>query len=493
MSLIKIEKAFFRPLATGHVNQTKNIFKHPISLSIGQNERWAVTGPKKTELLRVLGAKYIAEPPLALSYPSLGKDFWPSQITQMVEFGSTPIQASHLSARYESYREDTDLSLNTFLLKSGASQDQVDRALSQFLLKGLENRWVVGLSNGQNRRARLALALLKDPKILLVDELFLGLDPSARQKVASVLEKVPPNPHVILGLREQDEFPSWITHVAVTDNNGISHQGTIDEIRPELDRLVEQSIAKAKESEQRLKQATIAARSQTSADQPVAIELDNVTVAYRGEVIFENLKFKARKGEKWHIQGPNGSGKSTLLSLLTADHPQSWNSKIILFGEPRQTGKQSYFGINEKIGHCSPEIHALFPVHKRTVRQAILSGFQIGSFISIKNPTDDQLSRVDKLLADFPDIDPEATVGDLDLSDQKVVMFLRALAREPEILILDEAFSGMSETEIEKCKGIVASYQGTTLVVGHLENEVPVCDKFLRFNPNNGTVEQGNL
>lgn len=466
---MKIEKGLFRPLADG---AKQWVFKRPVDLCIQGNERWAVTGPRKSELLRILAAKDVAEPPLSRLYPFLGKDYWPSQVTKLLEFSSS-IKASHLSARYESLREEFDESLNEYLLRANKDQDEVDKALETFMLKGIQDRWVVGLSNGQNRRARLAQCLLRHPKLLLVDDPFLGLDPPSRQKVSSVLQSLPPSSHVVLGMRIQDEFPEWITHVAITDQDGVAHQGPIEQMRPQLARMVEESLAIA---ERHREQRTMAAGKPPG---EVIIELDDVSVSYKGQYVFKNLSFQARRGEKWHLQGPNGSGKSTLLALLTADHPQSWNSKIKLFGEPRETGKQSYFGINKNIGHCSPEIHAIFPT-RLTVYEALSTGFVTGSFVPPQNLDESQNARINELIAHF-DLPADTPLNQLSLSDQKTALFLRAITKKPEILILDEAFSAMDELRIAECKDLIANYNGTVIVVGHIQHEVADCNKYIRL------------
>ncbi|CAN6649149.1 hypothetical protein TRVA0_023S01662 [Trichomonascus vanleenenianus] len=477
MSIIHLERASFRPLADG---VKKGLFRNPVSLSIQGQERWAITGPRKLDLLHVLASKHIAEPPLSRRYPFLSQDFWPSQVTQLVEFGSSNIKASHLSARYESFRDEFDITLNDYLLQADNNQEHVDRVLEQFMLKGIEDRWVVGLSNGQNRRARLAYSILKHPRMLFVDEPFLGLDPPSRETVSTVLETLPPKPHVVLGLRLQDHFPSWITHVAIADESGIVSQGTMPEVEPELERLREEHMAIVQKTKDLNKQKEIGES---------IIELRDVSVSYKGETIFSNLSFTARRGEKWHLQGPNGSGKSTLLSLLTADHPQSWNSKVVLFGEPRKTGRQSYFSINEQIGHCSPEIHALFPT-RRNAFEAISTGFVVGSFIPPTNLTEEQKQTINNYIDEF-ELDRGTPFGDMSLSDQKTIMLLRAIVKSPKILIMDEALSGMDDLRIEKCKRMIQDYDGTTIVVGHIENEVPACDKYIRFTQG-GVVEVGS-
>lgn len=468
----------------------KSIFQNPLSLTINPDERWAITGPRKTQLLSILAAQHITNPPLSRQYPFLDKSIWPSQAIQLVEFkGSIPVP--HLSARYEHFRDEFDFSLYKYLgqslgVSSGAHESEILKVMHQLKLDEFGDRWVVGLSNGQMRRARLARALLKKPRMLLIDEPYLGLDPTARNVLSDVLEILPPNPHVILGMRYQDRFPSWITHVAITDANGIVKQGPIHEVEDTLDHL------RRKERERML--ATIkthSLRKKKVQSQEIVLELDKISIAYNGQTVLDKLKWRVRKGEKWHLRGDNGTGKSTLLSLITADHPQSWNSKIIINGLPRKTGRQSYFSINEIIGHASPEMHTLFPT-RLTTFEAVSTGYVVGSMI----PPRDKLAAAQKehiteLLDEFK-LDPETPLSGLSLSDQKTVLFLRSIVKNPDILILDEAFSAMDSWRVEQCKSFMNHWEGTVITVGHLEDELPFCDKFIRLYPDN-TFKEGEV
>lgn len=183
--------------------------------------------------------------------------------------------------------------------------------------------------------------------------------------------------------------------------------------------------------------------------------------------------------------------------MLTADHPKSWNSKIKMFDEPRKVGKHNYFTINRVIGHASPEIHAIFP-KTLTAFQAVENGFTVGSFLppSVSahvagGLTERQrVERVNKLLEYFK-VKGETLFSDLTLNDQKVVLFIRAIVRNPEILILDEAFSAMNDESIFRCKKFVDEWGGTVIAIGHVNDEIPRCDKYIRLHGGNTKPEQG--
>jgi ABC-type molybdenum transport system ATPase subunit/photorepair protein PhrA len=226
------------------------------------------------------------------------------------------------------------------------------------------------------------------------------------------------------------------------------------------------------------------------------IEMKNTNIMYKGVPIIKDLTWTVKAGEKWHIRGRNGSGKTTLLSLITLDHPQSWNRSISVFGVERKPGKVNYFDTNKYIGFTSPELHALYPRH-HTLFQTISTGYIVGSYIP---PTVEQLGA-DKVkkIRDYMklvglDGQEEVEFGDVHVSTQKLVLLLRAIINDPKILILDEALSSMTDDDLIKGKCLIDRLNTTCLVIGHVDNEVPRCDRYILVNgARKGIYEIGDV
>ncbi|ANZ77751.1 BA75_05221T0 [Komagataella pastoris] len=501
MILVELENVLFKR-ANGSVSQISSkglLFKNQISLKLDSDKRWAIIGSTKSSFLEVLAGKHQAVPIEGRKYPALANEL-ASQSIELLQFSNNNYGKSatgagnggftHLGARYEFFKDlEIDIRADQFIsdYSYNASRkvdtDKIVNLIKKFKLDGLEDKYINGLSNGQFRRARLAKSIYKAPRILLIDDPFLGLDPNATDLVSNVLSQDHASA-IVLGLRIQDPIPSWIDNVVLVNQDGVVKHGPKDALAPELEATLDdfkKSQIKELENIKKKKLAFIK-RQAVSTDSSEIISMRNVNVAHKGKKILTNLNWNVRCGEKWHIRGPNGSGKTTILSLITLDHPQSWNKSISVYGTPRRVGSTNYFDTNKYIGFTSPELHALFP-KKLTVFKAVSTGFVTGSYLPPIDLTADQVDKINNLLDYFQLGELKDTPFDeLSISHQKVVLFIRAVINDPRILILDESLSAMNENDVLRCKDFVSSYnQGCVLVVGHVDEEVPECDKFLQL------------
>ncbi|POS82706.1 hypothetical protein EPUL_006839 [Erysiphe pulchra] len=188
----------------------------------------------------------------------------------------------------------------------------------------------------------------------------------------------------------------------------------------------------------------------------------------------EGLWWSVRRGERWGIFGPNGSGKTTLLSLITSDHPQTYALPIKLFGQSRlpELGKPaiSLFELQARIGHSSPELHAHMP-QSFNLRQVLESAWSstIRGRPELNSVAENRINAfLQWFESDLRPISPlrakklisngetswaeEVLFRELPSSSQKVALFLRAIIKEPDIIILDEAFSSMDNVVRDRCK-----------------------------------------
>lgn len=101
-------------------------------------------------------------------------------------------------------------------------------------LIGLEEKrksYVVNLSGGQRQRLALGIALLNNPKVMLLDEPTTGLDPNARREVWSILRKLKDQKtSMILTTHYMEEAMQLCEHIIIMDLGKILKEGTLDDL-----------------------------------------------------------------------------------------------------------------------------------------------------------------------------------------------------------------------------------------------------------------------
>lgn len=179
--------------------------------------------------------------------------------------------------------------------------------------------------------------------------------------------------------------------------------------------------------------------------------------AENGEITaFEDISFSVEKGEFLSIVGPSGCGKSTLLSVIAGLLPATGGS-IFVKGE-------RVHGVSPHIGYMLQRDTLL---EWRTIRSNVLFGLEIRGTL-----TPEAMSRADRLLetyglADFAQMYPRQLSGGM----RQRAALIRTLAAEPDILLLDEAFSALDyQTRLavtDDVHRILKSEGVTALMVTH--------------------------
>ncbi|MEU3657134.1 sugar ABC transporter ATP-binding protein [Streptomyces sp. NPDC032161] len=183
-----------------------------------------------------------------------------------------------------------------------------------------------------------------------------------------------------------------------------------------------------------------------------------------------DVSFDVPTGEITALLGENGAGKSTLLKILAGLQPPSEGS-VTVFDEEVTSYEPSAMLGRHGVAIVPQEL-SLLP--DRTVAENVLSGVEPGNrwFPSRRR----MLERTTELLAELDlRLDPNASVGTLDLATQQLIVVARSIARGCRVLILDEPTAMLTPAEADRLFTLMDKLKtgGTTMLyVSHRMPEV---------------------
>lgn len=182
------------------------------------------------------------------------------------------------------------------------------------------------------------------------------------------------------------------------------------------------------------------------------ITVNDVSFAYQAKKTLHNLTFSIPQNVFASIIGPNGSGKTTFLRLLTAEHG-GYTGQIQLFGE--HLANYSLAQLAKTISTVSQNLQIKFPF---TCLDLVLLGrrpFNAG--VLAQNSTED-LEIVYKAMSDTNTLDyADRLITQLSGGERQRIFLAKALAQQPKLLILDEAFSNMDMYYCLQCLDLLKS------------------------------------
>jgi molybdate transport system ATP-binding protein len=452
------------------VRATGEVAFEQFSWTMREGETWAIVGPTgsgKTALTELLQGRLRVTSgsvawPLVDRLRAQGRPIaWPSEIVARVGFKEESRLFSYgrhyYQQRFNFIEPDDDLTVDQFLhANTSATEDAIERITTSLGIGHLRGLSFIKMSNGQTRRARIARALLAHPEVLILDEPLVGLDAEGRREVLTSLRQLASEGTKLILIVAPTAIPNWVTHVMELRDRGIVFAGLRSEYSP--------TSATAGP-------VPPAART-TSSGEPVVI-LRGVNVKHGGTPILRDISWTVRAGERWALLGPNGSGKTTLLSLMCGDHPQAYSNDITLFGRRRGDG-ESIWDVKRRVGLVSPEMHLYFS-EPLTALEAAATGF---FDVLVKRPsTAAQDARVMDLFRHFAIADlTDRPFANLSTGQQRIVLLIRSLVKDPPLLILDEPFQTLDAATIERARTWIDDRVGTdrTLIfVTHNEAELP--------------------
>lgn len=467
-----------------------------VGFTLRQGERWALVGPNgsgKSMLLKMLRG-----------------DMWPTptgreQRRYHLERapGGEPISSNEMGSkeliayvgpeRQDKYvRYDWNLTVTQVVTTGLFNEDipltkpthrqreKVGRLLRRFSLWGLRNRRILTLSYGQRRLALVARAFASKARVLLLDEVFNGLDGRAKEKLRSALERPRGGHEWVITSHRPKELPANVTHVArIAEGRIVEQGGKSAELAARTPQLKESPVHSATVLLPPARPPS-GLRLTTRAARPL-VSIRNADIYRDYRRVIRDLNWTVSRGEHWAVLGANGSGKSSLLSMIYGDLHPALGGSIERQDVPLGTRIESW---KQRVGWVSPELQA-DNAQAKSIEEIVISG-RYSSVGLNEAPT-----RADRAVAarwlKYFDIENLSDRGPRQVSygQMRLALIARAMVNDPQLLLLDEPCTGLDGDVREHVLAVLErlAQSGTQLImaVHDAEDIVPSVKRVLRI------------
>lgn len=210
------------------------------------------------------------------------------------------------------------------------------------------------------------------------------------------------------------------------------------------------------------------------------LEVRHVGKEYGQQRILRDITFFLQPGEVLGIIGPNGAGKTTLFNIIAGWIPPSW-------GEVVWRGRDITSWSPDRL--CREGLARTFQIPQVFPEMSVLENVLLGVWFGQESPPPESQARkkAHNLLEIVGLTEKAPTLArELTLMQQRLLELARALATEPQLLLLDEIAAGLSLKAVNHLTELILQLrdQGLTLLLtDHLLNlVVPVSDRLLALD-----------
>jgi ABC-type branched-subunit amino acid transport system ATPase component len=334
------------------------------------------------------------------------------------------------------------------------------------------------LSGGQQQQLALAMALMSEPKLLLIDELSLGLAPIVvEQLLESVRALCHSGTSVLLVEQSVNVAVAVADRAYVLDGGTVRFSGTADELRAQPQLLRSVYLAHAA-SGLRATDGDDGDGDSDDSKGPAALAVQEVSVSFGGIAALSDVGFEVARGRILGVIGPNGAGKTTLFDVISGF--VSTTAGRVLIGGIDVSSQAAAARSRQGLGRSFQDSR-LF--RGMTVRDTLAVSFE--RFIDVADPLNAILrlpsqqrteaavaERIDELIELFGLGRFTSTlVGELSTGSRRLVDLAGVVAHRPSVVLLDEPTSGIAQREVEAMTELLRRVRGqldaTLVVVEH--------------------------
>jgi branched-chain amino acid transport system ATP-binding protein len=357
--------------------------------------------------------------------------------------------------------------------------DEVSTTFPQ--LRERQDEMAGNLSGGEQQMLALGMAFIAKPKLLMIDELSLGLAPAVVEMLLGIVQRIQEQGTAIVLVEQSINVALTVADRAYFMEKGeVRFRGSTAELleRDDIVRSVFLEGAARTTGRSSPVPAEVDARRESRAGAAIVLDVQSVRKSFGGIRAVDNASLSLHEGEILGLIGPNGAGKTTIFDLISGFLMP--DDGRILLGEVDVTRMSPDQRAWLRLGRSFQDAR-LFP--SLTVAENIALGFErhlpvrdhVASMLGlpgvIELERDVAWSVADLIglvgLGAFRD----KFVRELSTGTRRIVDLAICLAHDPNVLLLDEPSSGIAQREAEALGPLMRRIQGETgcalLVIEH--------------------------
>jgi ABC-type branched-subunit amino acid transport system ATPase component/predicted MFS family arabinose efflux permease len=370
-------------------------------------------------------------------------------------------------------------------------REATERVLEYFPV--LKQRWDQpsgNLSGGEQQMLTLGMAFIAKPKLLMIDELSLGLAPIIVEQLLEIVKAIRDQGTTIILVEQSVNVALTVAETAYFMEKGeIRFKGPTSELLERGDILRSVFLEGAASVEGDAENAAVAARARAArraanngGHARPALQVRGLTKAYGGVRAVNDVSFDLLEGQIMGIIGPNGAGKTTVFDLISGFVPADVG-RVLLAGVDVSSfmpDGRARLGLGRSFQDAR-----LFPA--LTVSETIAASLERG--VGVRDPLAAALrlpavaeseraiaARVEELielmgLGAFRD----KFISELSTGSRRIVDLACIMAHDPKVLLFDEPSSGIAQKETEALGPLLLRIReatGASLLV--IEHDMPL-------------------